>query len=135
MEDPVSGTPNEPNVLSNQTVATNMSSNLLLTSDQSRIIDDSIVFTSMHKHFLVVLVLALTNAILGLIYFSLTYKRKQKYWFPVHDEDQLRTRISRRQCSVVDEHEKQKRRKYSTHIALAVSQSRESARRVSSVYL
>ena len=109
--------------------------NTILSLNITTVVDtgqsDYPTLSPMHKYFLVVLVLAIVNGILGLVYFLLTYKKKQKHWLPVAEEDPLR--IRRRQSS--EEQERQKRRKYSTHLVLAVGQNRESARRVSSVYL
>ena len=120
-------------IQSDETVASNMSPEFTGQAEQYQV-ETASGLTPMHKYFLAVLVLALVNAILGAIYFTLTYKRKAKHWFTVHEEDPLRVR-RRRQSSLHDDQEKHHRRKFSTHIALAVGQNKESARRVSSVYL
>ena len=91
------------------------------------------LLSPMHKYFLAVLVLATVNALLGALYFVIVQKRKRKRGvFLTHEENPLR--IARRHSSL-EESERHKRRKFSTHIALAVGKNKESARRVSSVYL
>ena len=86
------------------------------------------IMSQPQKYFLAVLILALINGVLGIIYYCLKYRHKRRSWFYI-EENSLRVRHTQGRFR------RRGKRKYSTHIALAASKSRESARRMSSYYL
>ena len=89
----------------------------------------------MKKCFLVVLVFAMIDALLGAIYTMIWYHSKKKKALRNHTES--RHAVPRVHRAPVCNHNnsQQKKRRTSTHIAIAMAQNKESVRRVASAYL
>ena len=85
------------------------------------------ILSPMATQFLVVLVLALVNAILGLIYAYIRYRERKRS--PYGNT----VTLLRRRSSVMEA--VTTRRKLSTHMFFSMGQSKESARRLSTAFL
>ena len=86
----------------------------------------------MHKYFLVTLVLAAVSAVLGSIYGYIEYYKKRKSFCCRRLDSIPRRRHSNYEDTAIY---KVERRKTSTHIVLSATQSKQSARRMSSAFL
>ena len=106
---------------------------LLNISTHNQTIAQDYNLSPMHKYFLVTLILALLNLLLGIIYGYIRYFKNRHNCCKKRTEYQ---RSSMRRQSVSEGVVyKSERRKTSTHIVLAAAQSKQAARRMSSAYL
>ena len=98
--------------------------------------NDITSLSPMQKYFLAVLILAILNAILGAIYGMISYHTKKRRKMGPRYHGESRPVVNRvHKIAVYVGASEQKKRRMSTHIAIAMAQNKQSVRRVASSYL